>query len=58
MKKATYYLKFLIGALAIIIGIYQMLKGKNLSIYYYSILIGIVLIGTTYFNHQQKNKNQ
>tara|TARA_R110002126_G_scaffold277560_1_gene423516 strand:- start:80367 stop:80516 length:150 start_codon:yes stop_codon:yes gene_type:complete len=47
-----------IGTLSILVGIYQILKGKNLSIYYYSILIGIVLIGTTYYNNQQKNKNE
>jgi hypothetical protein len=46
----------IIGALAIIAGIYQMVKGKNLSIYYYSILIGVVLMGTTYYNHKQKNQ--
>ncbi len=56
MKKVTYYVLMGIGALAIITGIYQMFTGKNLSIYYYSILIGIVLMGTTYFNHHQKNK--
>ena len=47
-----------IGTLSILVGIYQMFKGKYLSIYYYSILIGIVLIGTTYYNNQQKNKNE
>lgn len=56
MKKATYYFLMTIGFLAIIAGIYQMLTGKNLSIYYYSILIGVVLMGTTYYNNQQKNK--
>ncbi|WP_439131867.1 hypothetical protein [Polaribacter sp.] len=56
MKKVTYYLLMSLGALAIIAGIYQMFSGKNLSIYYYSILIGIVLMGTTYFNHHEKNK--
>jgi len=56
MRKITYYFLMFIGTLAIVSGSYQMLKGKQLSIYYYSILIGIVLIGTTYYNHHQKNK--
>ncbi|WP_397447260.1 hypothetical protein [Polaribacter sp. R77954] len=55
MKKITYYFLMIIGAFAIISGVYQMLKGQHLSIYYYSILIGFVLMGTTYFNHQRKN---
>lgn len=47
-----------IGVLAIVSGLYFMFQGKNLSIFYYSILIGVVLIATTYYNNKRKNKKE
>jgi uncharacterized membrane protein HdeD (DUF308 family) len=58
MKKITYYFLMFIGVLAIVSGLYFMFQGKNLSIFYYSILIGVVLIATTYYNNKRKNKKE
>lgn len=45
-----------LGVMSLLVGVFSFLKGGDFNAYFYSIFIGITLIGTTYFNHQQKNK--
>ncbi|WP_157578336.1 hypothetical protein [Polaribacter reichenbachii] len=56
MKKILYYFLIIIGALSILVGVFSLIKGGDFKAYFYSIFIGVVLIGTTYYNHQQKQK--
>jgi hypothetical protein len=43
-----------IGASSIFFGIFLFFKGADFNSYFYALFIGVVLVGTTYFNHQQK----
>ncbi|MBU3010299.1 hypothetical protein KO506_02690 [Polaribacter vadi] len=56
MKKALYYFLIIIGSFSILVGLFSLVKGGDFKAYFYSIFIGVVLIGTTYYNRQQKQK--
>ena len=48
-----------IGTLSIISGVYLAFNGQAFQEYYFSILIGISLFGTAYYNNQKvNNENQ
>lgn len=56
MKKGLYYFLIALGASSIFSGAFLWYKGADFNGYFYPFFIGIVLIGTTYYNHQLKNK--
>ena len=56
MKKSMYFLIMAIGASSILAGLLSLFRGADFNAYFYAIFIGIVLMGTTYYNQQQKNK--
>lgn len=55
MKRILYYFLMTLGVACILSGVFLFIKGANFNGYFYPLFIGTVLIGTTYFNHQQKN---
>ena len=56
MKKSMYFFIMAIGASSILSGLLSLYKGAEFNSYFFAIFVGTVLIGTTYFNQQQKNK--
>ncbi|WP_170063249.1 hypothetical protein [Polaribacter porphyrae] len=56
MRKINYYFLITIGIVSLFIGVFSLVKGGDFNAYFYAIFIGVVLIGTTYYNNQQKNK--
>lgn len=56
MKKITYYFLMTLGIISFTIGIFSLVRGGDFNAYFYAIFIGITLVGTTYYNHKQKNK--
>lgn len=47
-----------IGSLSIISGVYLAFKGQPFQEYYFSILIGVSLFGTAYYNNQKVNNEK
>lgn len=45
-----------LGGTSILSGVFLWYKGLPFNGYFYPFFIGMLLIGTTYFNHQLKNK--
>lgn len=56
MKKFTYYFLITLGILSTLVGVFSFITGGDFNAYFYSIFIGIVLVGTTYYNHNKNNK--
>ena len=56
MKKITYYFLMTLGLISMFLGLFSLIKGGDFNAYFYAIFIGFTLVGTTYYNYQQKNK--
>lgn len=56
MKKSMYYFLMALGGTSILSGVFLWYKGLDFKGYFYPFFIGVVLIGTSYINHQRKNK--
>ena len=55
--KLVNQLVMVIGSLSVLSVVFLALKGHPFQSYYFSILIGVVLFGTAYFNNRQMDKN-
>lgn len=56
MKKVTYYFLMTLSIFSILAGIFSFIKGGDFNAYFYAIFIGITLLGTTYYNHNKREK--
>jgi uncharacterized membrane protein len=54
MNKIMYYFLMTLGVISMLVGLFSFSTGGDFSAYFYSIFIGITLIGTTYYNYKKK----
>lgn len=46
-----------IGAISVVVGIFQLINGDSAKDYLLTLIIGISLLGTAYFNYKEWNKS-